>query len=141
MVICERPNLEIERISSTFGSPPRACSSGAVICRSTSSGASAAATVLIWTCVGVVSGNASIGRSRKATSPAMTMASQLSKTAQRCRRAQSIILVSTAFSDQSSAQPAPIESLRISVLRRNAPVVTTSAPEETPARTSTWFPA
>ena len=42
--------------------PPRACSTGKVICRSTSSGDSSGATVLIWTCTGVVSGKASSGR-------------------------------------------------------------------------------
>src|SRR5690625_3778697 len=61
-VTCERPNLLSERISSSSGSPNMASSTGSVICRSTSSGLSAGASVLIWTCTFVTSGTASIGR-------------------------------------------------------------------------------
>ena len=55
-VIWENPNFEIERTWSSPGIPPIACSSGAVICRSTSSGESAGATVCTATWTGVVSG-------------------------------------------------------------------------------------
>ena len=59
---CDRPNFEMERTMSRPGSPLIACSTGKVICRSTSSGESEGATVLIWICTGVVSGKASMSR-------------------------------------------------------------------------------
>ncbi len=43
-VTCDRPNFEIERTSCRPGSPEIACSTGTVICRSTSCGDSAGAT-------------------------------------------------------------------------------------------------
>src|SRR3954468_10246659 len=66
---CEKPNFETERTSSSPLRPPRAYSTGKVMSRSTSSGASSGATVLTWTCTGVVSGKASSGRRRAASSP------------------------------------------------------------------------
>src|SRR4051812_38837399 len=66
---CEKPNFETERTSSSPLRPPRAYSTGKVMSRSTSPGASSGATVLTWTCTGVVSGNASSGRRCAASSP------------------------------------------------------------------------
>src|SRR4051794_40144865 len=66
---CEKPNFETERTSSSPFRPPRAYSTGKVMSRSTSSGASSGATVLTWTCTGVVSGKASSGNRRAASSP------------------------------------------------------------------------
>jgi hypothetical protein len=64
-VTCDRPYLDNERTSWTFGIPPMAHSIGKVIRRSTSTGESAFTGVLIWTWTLVISGTASIGRRPK----------------------------------------------------------------------------
>ncbi len=64
IVTTETPNFEIERISSTFGSPLIAPSTGNDRSDSTSSGESAGASVITCTCTFVRSGTASIGRFR-----------------------------------------------------------------------------
>ena len=56
--------------------PPSAYSTGKVISRSTSSGESSGATVLIWTWTGVVSGKASSGSRTAARTPTTTGARQ-----------------------------------------------------------------
>ena len=58
---CEKPNFETDRTVVKPGKPEIDCSTGNVICRSTSRGESAGAVVLTWTWTGVVSGNASKG--------------------------------------------------------------------------------
>src|SRR5438270_9638190 len=65
----QSPNFETERTSCSPLRPPRAYSIGKAISRSTSSGPSSGATVLTWTCTGVVSGKASSGNRRAASSP------------------------------------------------------------------------
>ncbi|MCG3161358.1 MAG: hypothetical protein JMDDDDMK_02526 [Acidobacteria bacterium] len=65
IVTADSPNFDTERISSMSGSPLIATSTGKVICRSISSGASEGAAVRICTCTLVTSGTASIGRLRK----------------------------------------------------------------------------
>ena len=62
MVTTEIPNLEIDRICSTLGRPLIAPSTGNESSDSTSSGESAGASVITWTCTLVRSGTASIGR-------------------------------------------------------------------------------
>ncbi len=62
MVTTEMPNLEIDRICSTLGKPLIAPSTGNDSNDSTSSGESAGASVITWTCTLVRSGTASIGR-------------------------------------------------------------------------------
>ena len=62
MVTTEIPNLEIDRICSTLGRPLIAPSTGNESSDSTSSGDSAGASVITWTCTLVRSGTASIGR-------------------------------------------------------------------------------
>ena len=62
IVTTEMPNFEIERICSTLGRPLIAPSTGNESSVSTSSGLSAGASVITWTCTLVRSGTASIGR-------------------------------------------------------------------------------
>src|SRR6478609_8744535 len=62
MVTTEMPNLEIDRICSTLGRPLIACSTGKERSVSTSSGESAGASVITWTCTLVRSGTASTGK-------------------------------------------------------------------------------
>ncbi len=127
---CEKPNFETERTSSSPLSPPRAYSTGKVMSRSTSSGDSSGATVLIWTCTGVVSGKASSGR-RVAERIPMTIRSPASKSTTnrffrlKSMRALSIGRLLVGRCDQSQ-HPAPMEPFMISVFSRKAPVVTTS---------------
>jgi len=60
-VTCDNPKREMERNSSSPGSPAIAVSMGKVISFSISSAASASTVVLIWTWTLVISGTASIG--------------------------------------------------------------------------------
>ena len=62
IVTTETPNFEIDRICSTSGSPLIAPETGNDSSESTSSGESAGASVITWTCTFVRSGTASIGR-------------------------------------------------------------------------------
>ena len=62
IVTTETPNLEIDRICSTSGSPLIAPETGNDSSESTSSGESAGASVITWTCTFVKSGTASIGK-------------------------------------------------------------------------------
>ena len=62
IVTTEMPNLEIDRICSTSGSPLIAPSTGNDRNCSTSSGESAGASVITCTCTLVKSGTASIGK-------------------------------------------------------------------------------
>jgi hypothetical protein len=68
----ESPNIESERISSTFGRPAIADSTDTVTIFSTSSGESPGDSVKIATWTGVTSGNASIGRRVRARTPRTT---------------------------------------------------------------------
>ena len=88
---CDRPNFEIERTCSSPGRPLIACSIGKVICRSTSSGPSAGAMVLICTCTGVVSGKASMSRCWSETAPATAAATTPMTTSSRLRSEKSMI--------------------------------------------------
>ena len=78
------------------GKPPMANSTGKVICRSISSGTSAAAGVLICTCTGVVSGKASKFIARTERSPATPTTNDRKSTAQRCLSDQLINQIATA---------------------------------------------
>ncbi len=69
IVTTETPNLEIDRISSTFGSPLIAPSTGNDSSDSTSIGESAGASVITCTCTFVRSGTASIGRCKAEYTP------------------------------------------------------------------------
>ena len=62
IVTTETPNLETDRICSTSGSPLIAPETGNDKSESTSSGDSAGASVITWTCTLVKSGTASIGK-------------------------------------------------------------------------------
>src|SRR5262245_31932224 len=86
----QKPNLDTERSSLTPGKPLSTCSIGNVICCSISSGLRAGAIVLICTCTGVVSGNASTSRWRSDTTPTATAASASSTTSNRCRNETSM---------------------------------------------------
>src|SRR4051794_16170307 len=93
---CEKPNLETERTPSSPFRPPSADSTGKVICRSTSSGASSGATVLICTCTDVVSGKASRGRRTAARTPSATRMAASSRTTNRFLRLNPIRALSIA---------------------------------------------
>ena len=80
---CDSPNCDTERSDSNPGSPPIAISIGNVTCRSTSSGTSAWATVLICTCTGVVSGKASRFRELRLKYPATQTSAAPSRTIHR----------------------------------------------------------
>src|SRR6185295_10458872 len=71
-LITERPYFEIERTSSTLGIPDIARSTGTVTYCSTSTGDSAGAAVITWTCTLVTSGTASMGRTRAERTPTIT---------------------------------------------------------------------
>ncbi len=85
---------------------------GNVICRSTSSGPSAGATVLICTCTGVVSGKASTSNRRRASTPAIAAASTTAITSKRFRREKSMIRF-RMFIEGSPYFPQPQPSPRL----------------------------
>src|SRR4051794_35791959 len=91
---CDRPNFETERTCSSPFRPPTACSTGKVICRSTSSGASSGALALICTWTGVVSGKASSGRWIAARTPSATRMPPRSRITNRFFRLKSIVALS-----------------------------------------------
>src|SRR4051794_38414768 len=93
---CDRPNFETERTCSSPFRPPTACSTGKVICRSTSSGASSGATVLTCTWTGVVSGKASSGSRAAAWTPTTISRPPTSRTTNRFLRLASISALSIA---------------------------------------------
>src|SRR3990172_1566373 len=95
---CDNPNLEMDRTISRPGSPLIACSTGKVICRSTSSGASEGATVLTWIWTGVVSGKASMSKCASDTAPMTASASEAPMTRKRCRNEKSMTQLSTQIS-------------------------------------------
>ena len=64
-----KPLREIDRVISRPSIPASPVSMGKVTCVSTCEGESAAALVLIWTCVLVMSGTASIGRRTRLNAP------------------------------------------------------------------------
>src|SRR6188472_315319 len=98
-VTTDRPYFEIERTSSTFGIPDIARSTGTVTYCSTSTGDSAGAAVITWTCTLVTSGTASIGRSAADRIPTITRSAVAISTTARWR------------SDQATMRPRRITSL------------------------------
>ena len=94
---CDRPNLESERNCCKPGSPLMACSTGKVICRSTSRGPRPGAIVLICTWTGVVSGKASMLRRCQENQPTTTKHRAAASTIRRLRKDQSMIAVSMRF--------------------------------------------
>src|SRR5882757_10084039 len=83
-VICENPLRDSDRVASRPGAPASAVSIGKVICFSISAGDSAGAVVLIWTCLLVMSGTASIGSLVSATAPSsIRMAASVTTTQRR----------------------------------------------------------
>src|SRR4051812_32769634 len=98
-VTTERPYLETERTSSTFGMPDIARSTGTVTYCSTSIGESAGAGVMICTWTLVMSGTASMGRSTAERTPTMIRRAVARRTIARWR------------SDQATMRPRKITSL------------------------------
>ena len=159
---CDRPNFEIDRSFSRPGSPAMACSIGNVSCRSTSSGLSDGATVLICTITGVVSGNASTLRNCSENAPATITASTATRTTARFRSEKSISQLSMAIcpkcgtgipirvvevvtrqwrSDRpvaghSQVQPAPRLFFSSWALSTSLPTVAMTSPGRTPAMIS-----
>src|SRR5678809_1126393 len=84
-VTTDSPYLEIERISSTFGTPDIARSTGTVTYCSTSVGDRAGAGVITCTCTFVTSGTASIGKSIVEVIPTVTRSAVARRTIARCR--------------------------------------------------------
>src|SRR4051812_3835043 len=93
---CEKPNFETLRSPERPFKPPRAYSTGKVMSRSTSSGESSVATVLIWTWTGVVSGKASSGRCVAERTPTTTSSPAARSTKKRFFRLKSMTALSTA---------------------------------------------
>src|SRR5262245_9316554 len=87
-VTTESPYLESDLTSSTLGMPAMARSTGAVTYCSTSTGDSAGAAVMIWTCTLVTSGTASIGRLKMARTPTAMKRSVATRTTARWRSDQ-----------------------------------------------------
>src|SRR5256885_1851842 len=121
---CEKPNFETLRIPSSPGRPPIACSSGNVIRCSTSSGPREGATVLICTCTGVVSGNASISSFPSETTPTTARNPVTRTTSNRCRNEKSMI----QFSIDSSLAPQNSFDIRHSSL---LPLATSASSTQT----------
>jgi len=96
---CENPNFDADRTLTRPGSPPMDSSMGRVICCSISPGLSAGATVLICTCTGVVSGNASTGSMVRRHTPSAQRAAVNSRTISR-------------FLSESSTSRASMRALR-----------------------------
>src|SRR3569833_3214561 len=90
-VTCEKPLRDSERVLSRPGAPASAVSIGKVICFSISTGESAGAMVLIWTCLLVMSGTASIGSFVSAYTPSTAAMAPRITTTQRRRIAKSMI--------------------------------------------------
>ena len=88
---CDSPNFEIERSFSSPGKPLIDCSMGNVICRSTSSGESDGAVVLICTITGVVSGKASMSMYCSDHAPAAITTATATRTTIRFRSEKSMI--------------------------------------------------
>src|SRR3954468_6253244 len=110
MVTTDRPYFEIERTSSTLGMPDIARSTGTVTYCSTSMGDRAGAAVMTWTCTLVMSGTASIGRSKADRTPsAASKAVAISTRARwasdhptiQSRRRTSVLLPEGAFQDRA----------------------------------------
>src|SRR5690606_5437213 len=94
MVMSAMPYLVIARSRRWRGMPSISCSMGTVIRLSTSSGVMPGALMMILTCVVETSGNASIGRPRSATTPALASSTVRTSTRRRCVSEKSTIRAS-----------------------------------------------
>src|SRR3954447_6006674 len=103
----EKPNFETERTSLRPFHPPISYSTGKVMSRSTSSGESSGATVLICTWTGVVSGKASSGSRSAARTPTTTRRAETRRTTKRFLRLKSMSALSTGEPPWSVAAPGP----------------------------------
>src|SRR5215203_2263382 len=109
-VITDSPYLESDRTSSTLGIPDIARSTGTVTYCSTSTGDSAGAAVMIWTCTFVMSGTASMGRTSADRTPTSTSNPVATRTMARCesdqatiqlRRTTSVLLAEGVLEDRA----------------------------------------
>ena len=108
-------------------------STGVVMRRSTSSGASPALLVRIWTWVLVTSGTASMGSRRSESTPSAATTSHPRMTSARLFREKSTM---RWIMGQCSCPP-PMDALAASDLRMNPPTETTGSPSARPSTTST----
>jgi len=115
------------------GTPAIARSMGTVTHRSTSTGDSAGAAVITWTCTLVMSGTASMGSTTVARSPISVKSAVASRTTGRLWSDQRTIADRRDIA-QSPSAIVPFSTMLFSV---NAPELTTSSPSRSPETIST----
>jgi hypothetical protein len=99
------PALEIDHMRVRRGRLPSTCSTGQVICRSTSSGPRPGAMVLTCTCTGVVSGKASMVSCDTDQRPSAANASAAATTTKRWCSDQVMMALSMAINHPPGCGP------------------------------------